>query len=64
MNIHDSRKLEHKDRTLTQNIRERRGEKVDIRMPIYKDINTPNGMEYIDMDCMAFGMGSSCLQVK
>lgn len=82
-------------RTLTANIRKRRGEKVVINIPIYKDIATPwpfreplpvylnklltsvgkpvppsipefnhRALEnHIYMDCMAFGMGSSCLQV-
>lgn len=29
-------------RNLVRNIRQRRGEKVAINVPIYKDINTPN----------------------
>ena len=29
-------------RTLTRNIRERRGEKVAINIPIFKDVNTPS----------------------
>ena len=65
--------------TLTGNIRRRRGGKVDIRMPLFEDENTPstpaeagvdaNGVqqpsieEGIKMDAMAFGMGSCCLQV-
>lgn len=66
--------------TLTANIRRRRGEKVDIRMPIFEDAATaktdeeagtdpdtklpnPSVASQIGMDCMAFGMGSSCLQV-
>ena len=65
---------------LTGNIRRRRQEKVDIRMPLYEDTNTaataedagvdletglanPSLASEIDMDCMAFGMGSCCLQV-
>jgi glutamate--cysteine ligase catalytic subunit len=64
---------------LTTNIRERRGKKVDIRVPLYRDVNTPeftgnnsypfpNGYKIeenheIYMDCMAFGMGMCCLQV-
>ena len=51
-------------RTLTQNIRARRGEKVDIRIPIFKDVNTPEDLEEIHMDAMAFGMGCCCLQVR
>ncbi|KAI8908561.1 glutamate-cysteine ligase-domain-containing protein [Gorgonomyces haynaldii] len=81
-------------RTLAQNIRKRRGSKVAINVPIFRDTNTPwpfrepipdyctelfknHGIhaktldEYCDqakpnhiyMDAMAFGMGSSCLQV-
>ena len=54
-----------------RNIRARRGEKVDIRVPIYKDENTNfeektydepyPGMIY--MDAMHFGMGCSSLQL-
>ncbi len=56
---------------LVQSIRERRGEKVCITAPLYKDKNTDlertsvkepiPGQIY--MDSMAFGMGCSCLQV-
>jgi len=63
--------------TLTANIRNRRGSKVDIRVPLFHDTNTPefkeggcppdavtsNGVPAIMMDCMAFGMGCCCLQV-
>ena len=55
---------------LTRNIRLRRGKKVEIKIPIFKDINTnltaskeepfPN---FIYMDAMGFGMGNSCLQM-
>lgn len=56
---------------LTRNIRERRGKKVDIRVPLFRDINTPEFQgdsekgepPMIDMDAMAFGMGMCCLQV-
>ena len=61
---------------LTQNIRTRRGSNVDIRVPLFKDENTPEFKEdadprgsaadckpYIDMDAMAFGMGCCCMQV-
>ena len=63
---------------LTQNIRTRRGEKVDIRMPRFRDTKTPTGvvgapppktaeeaakMDEVYMDAMAFGMGCCCLQV-
>lgn len=57
--------------TLTANIRERRGGKVDIRVPLFRDKETPEFADkkdaavepYIHMDCMAFGMGNCCLQV-
>lgn len=52
--------------TLTSNIRARRGSKVDIRQPRFKDVNTPlvDGVAPdIEMDCMAYGMGCCCLQV-
>lgn len=64
---------------LVRNIRKRRGKKVDIRVPLYADTNTPEftgAVDYpfpagyrqekgheITMDCMAFGMGMCCLQV-
>ena len=73
--------------TLTANIRSRRGGKVDIRMPLFRDARTPEfaegappppveaeplpfhlahvpkGWPLVRGDCMAFGMGSCCLQV-
>lgn len=51
--------------TLTANIRKRRGGKVDIRVPVFQDKNTSAavGTDYIQMDCMAYGMGCCCLQV-
>ena len=56
---------------LTRNIRLRRGEKVEIKIPIYKDTNTDlNSITeeepfpgYINMDAMGFGMGCCSLQV-
>eukprot|EP01113_Clastostelium_recurvatum_P035345 TRINITY_DN4915_c0_g1_i2.p1 TRINITY_DN4915_c0_g1~~TRINITY_DN4915_c0_g1_i2.p1 ORF type:complete len:555 (-),score=106.70 TRINITY_DN4915_c0_g1_i2:8-1672(-) len=64
--------------TLTANIRTRRGSKVDINVPMFKDTNTPaffeqeaatstspgsQGRPYnIHMDAMGFGMGCCCLQ--
>lgn len=55
---------------LAQSIRERRGEKVKILSPIYKDVHTatqPTSDEpypgQIYMDQMHFGMGCSCLQI-
>eukprot|EP00357_Protocruzia_adherens_P033027 CAMPEP_0115018550 /NCGR_PEP_ID=MMETSP0216-20121206/28883_1 /TAXON_ID=223996 /ORGANISM="Protocruzia adherens, Strain Boccale" /LENGTH=597 /DNA_ID=CAMNT_0002389787 /DNA_START=607 /DNA_END=2400 /DNA_ORIENTATION=- len=57
-------------RTLVRNIRERRGKKVDIRVPVFKDEFTklPVSEENPDpnsiyMDGMGFGMGNSCLQM-
>eukprot|EP00735_Rhodelphis_limneticus_P009061 TRINITY_DN2513_c0_g1::TRINITY_DN2513_c0_g1_i1::g.19169::m.19169 TRINITY_DN2513_c0_g1::TRINITY_DN2513_c0_g1_i1::g.19169 ORF type:complete len:771 (+),score=242.83,sp/P48506/GSH1_HUMAN/46.50/0.0,GCS/PF03074.11/2.4e-144,GCS2/PF04107.8/0.034 TRINITY_DN2513_c0_g1_i1:139-2451(+) len=62
--------------TLTRNIRKRRGEKVNIRLPLFRDEKTPETIpsypevggeavpaKDVHMDCMAFGMGSCCLQV-
>ncbi|XP_036269926.1 glutamate--cysteine ligase catalytic subunit isoform X4 [Pipistrellus kuhlii] len=65
--------------TLTRNIRQRRGEKVVINTPIFKDKNTPSPFietfpeddeaakaskpDHIYMDAMGFGMGNCCLQV-
>uniref|UniRef100_H2Z546 Glutamate--cysteine ligase n=1 Tax=Ciona savignyi TaxID=51511 RepID=H2Z546_CIOSA len=63
---------------LTQNIRLRRGKKIAINIPIFKDTNTPSPFvenlndpeskaaakpDHIYMDCMGFGMGNSCLQL-
>lgn len=45
--------------TLMRNIRERRGKKVDIRVPVYKDKFTTENE--ILMDSMHFGMGMCCL---
>ncbi|PAA52351.1 hypothetical protein BOX15_Mlig022714g5 [Macrostomum lignano] len=63
-------------RTLTRNIRERRGKKVAINIPVYRDLNTPDGLlepptehtaaalpGHIYMDAMGFGMGCCCLQM-
>uniref|UniRef100_A0A5F9CED7 Glutamate--cysteine ligase n=1 Tax=Oryctolagus cuniculus TaxID=9986 RepID=A0A5F9CED7_RABIT len=65
--------------TLTRNIRHRRGEKVVINVPIFKDKNTPSPFietfpeddeaakaskpDHIYMDAMGFGMGNCCLQM-
>jgi glutamate--cysteine ligase catalytic subunit len=54
--------------TLTRNIRTRRGSKVDIQVPIYKDINTITDKDesnpgFIHLDAMAFGMGCCALQI-
>ncbi|VVC95437.1 unnamed protein product [Leptidea sinapis] len=63
-------------KTLTSNIRNRRGEKVAINLPIYRDTNTKipvdnyheleKGVARPDcvyMDAMGFGMGCCCLQL-
>ncbi|XP_049773639.1 glutamate--cysteine ligase catalytic subunit [Schistocerca cancellata] len=65
-------------KTLTRNIRERRGEKVAINLPIFKDKHTPSPFkeelndeessraalpDHVYMDCMGFGMGCCCLQL-
>ena len=56
--------------TLSKIIRERRGEKVTITIPLFIDTKTPPQIAsktepypgYIYMDSMAFGMGCNCLQ--
>jgi len=55
---------------LARNIRTRRGQKVEIIVPIFNDENTNFDKTddepfpgFIYMDSMAFGMGSSCFQV-
>ncbi|XP_072394245.1 glutamate--cysteine ligase [Diabrotica undecimpunctata] len=60
---------------LARNIRMRRGEKVAINLPIYKDINTKIPVDdsnqhskaaledHVYMDAMGFGMGCCCLQL-
>lgn len=58
-------------KTLTRNIRQRRGEKVSIDLPIFRDKNTvipvegslPDKPDYVHMDAMGFGMGCCCLQL-
>ncbi|CRK99012.1 CLUMA_CG011962, isoform A [Clunio marinus] len=58
-------------KTLTRNIRQRRGEKVSINLPVFMDEKTKipvegslPGMEnYVHMDAMGFGMGCCCLQL-
>lgn len=65
--------------TLSQNIRHRRGRKVEINIPLMIDENTTRPFrteglktkdsqtaqmdDHIYMDAMGFGMGNSCLQV-
>ncbi|CAO1293818.1 unnamed protein product [Diamesa hyperborea] len=58
-------------KNLTRNIRMRRGEKVSIKIPLYKDINTqfPAGKissdfsTSIELDAMGFGLGCCCVQL-
>ncbi|XP_062520742.1 glutamate--cysteine ligase catalytic subunit-like [Corticium candelabrum] len=65
-------------RTLTKNIRERRGAKVAMNLPIFRDVNTPSPFtetlddddaraaalpDHVYMDAMGFGMGCCCLQM-
>lgn len=58
-------------RTLTRNIRQRRGEKVDINLTIFKDKNTvipvagapADRPDAVHLDAMGFGMGCCCLQL-
>lgn len=58
-------------KTLTRNIRQRRGEKVNIQLSVFKDENTklpvegspPNKPDAVHMDAMGFGMGCCCLQL-
>lgn len=58
-------------KTLTRNIRQRRGEKVNIQLTVFKDENTklpvegspPNKPDAVHMDAMGFGMGCCCLQL-
>ncbi|XP_053666037.1 glutamate--cysteine ligase [Anopheles marshallii] len=58
-------------KTLTRNIRQRRGEKVSINLPIYPDRDTkvpvegsiPSHPNFVHMDAMGFGMGCCCLQL-
>ncbi|XP_022691080.1 glutamate--cysteine ligase catalytic subunit-like isoform X1 [Varroa jacobsoni] len=66
-------------KTLARNILERRGKKVAIHVPIFKDEKTPSPFieedfgdpdakqaikpDHIYMDAMGFGMGNCCLQV-
>lgn len=56
--------------TMMRSVRERRGKKVDIRVPLFQDENTGDGKidgDYtpgeIYMDSQHFGMGCCCLQI-
>ncbi|XP_062138102.1 glutamate--cysteine ligase [Drosophila sulfurigaster albostrigata] len=58
-------------KTLTRNIRKRRGEKVSIKLKVFKDVNTklpvegapPGEPDVVLLDAMGFGMGCCCLQL-
>lgn len=58
-------------KTLTRNIRQRRGEKVSINLPVFMDEKTkipvagslPGMPNFVNMDAMGFGMGCCCLQM-
>ncbi|XP_030382175.1 glutamate--cysteine ligase [Scaptodrosophila lebanonensis] len=58
-------------KTLTRNIRMRRGEKVSIKLKVFKDVNTklpvegapPGEPDVVLLDAMGFGMGCCCLQL-
>ncbi|XP_061392080.1 glutamate--cysteine ligase-like [Musca vetustissima] len=58
-------------KTLTRNIRMRRGEKVAIKLKVFKDENTKlpvegspvNEPDVVLLDAMGFGMGCCCLQL-
>lgn len=58
-------------RTITKNIRERRGELPNCRLTVFKDINTQipvtgapaNQPDAVHMDSAGFGMGCCCLQI-
>ncbi|CAK1599941.1 unnamed protein product [Parnassius mnemosyne] len=63
-------------KTLTSNIRKRRGQKVAINLPIFRDVNTKIPVDNshilepgvaepdcVYMDAMGFGMGCCCLQL-
>uniref|UniRef100_T1GET2 Glutamate--cysteine ligase n=1 Tax=Megaselia scalaris TaxID=36166 RepID=T1GET2_MEGSC len=58
-------------KTLTRNIRMRRGEKVQIKLKVFKDKNTilpvegapENEPDVVHLDAMGFGMGCCCLQL-
>jgi len=60
---------------LSENIRKRRGEKVAIHLPIFRDTDTPSPFveilpdgtksksDHVYLDAMGFGMGLCCLQL-
>ena len=58
-------------KTLTRNIRQRRGKKVSINLPVFMDEKTripvegalPEMPNFVHMDAMGFGMGCCCLQL-
>lgn len=58
-------------KTLTRNIRSRRGERINIRLNVFKDENTKipvdgapsDKLDAVILDAMGFGMGCCCLQL-
>ncbi|KAB0804942.1 hypothetical protein PPYR_01912 [Photinus pyralis] len=62
-------------KNLSRNIRERRGEKVCVNLPVYRDVNTEIPVDdshlhskaakpdHVYLDAMGFGMGCCCLQL-
>lgn len=58
-------------KTLTRNIRLRRGGNVDINLKVFKDVNTKipiigspaDKPDVVHLDAMGFGMGCCCLQL-
>lgn len=50
--------------TLTENIRSRRGEKVNIRVPLFRDVNTPEYKDYPPAKGVDGCCGSDSLQVR
>lgn len=49
--------------TLTENIRKRRGEKVNIRVPLFRDVNTPEYKDYTPITNVDGCCGGDSLQV-
>ena len=45
--------------SLTQHIRERRGKRVHMDVPVFRDVRTE--VKTVELDCMCFGMGLCCL---
>lgn len=49
--------------TLVNNIRTRRGSNVDIRMPLFEDVNTPEFMQNPSAAAASAGVDARCLEV-